>query len=254
MSEFQLEDCVRCDGKGYVIQPYYGEPMRLARHYGNGAYEVFVDQAHSPKKCGMCKGFLYVNKHGDSYKSQAIADRYIASGKARRCTHCDDNGMSWIVPAEQRCLACSDCGKQPVYDSASTIMPEMLDLTDYFPNGFLAEYVKDAVVIIDRQGGVLTVGESLLGLGTVWSSSDYGRTWEMNDDDIVKMIKNDIAEGHHQMIKLVDKKSRKLSRLIGIRLTRSGYGVYALEKEPDGYALPPTYYPLIDQPSTILER
>lgn len=252
--EFGVQLCDTCDGSGKHIYDYHGNPQKIANNYGSDEYPVYVDQAYDPTSCYVCDGLAYVKKNGCAYKSVAMRDRMIKSGSAKKCYHCDDNAMSWKIPSVQNCQNCSGTGFTIVYDSESLRIPDVIDIYDYIHESFRDGWVNDVEIIVDRAGGSLTWGEAYLGLGCIWSSSDYGKHWEMADEEVIASVRASMAESSFQLISLCDKQTRMLSRTVIIKLTHNGYSLIAAGKRNISASLPPAYYGIVDLPVDTANR
>ena len=253
--QFALQFCNGCDGAGKIESKYHGNPVNLSKTYGGSdEFPVFAERAHSPSTCRNCNGFVFAKKGGYPYKSQKIADSMNKQGKAAKCHHCDNDGLSWIVPAVVKCGACNGTGFQLAYDRESTIIPDIIDIYRHQPLEFTQEWAKDVEIVVSRAIGEMTWGQAMLGIGSIWSCKDYGRLWDSKHEDIIKVIREELIDNSYQLISICDKASRKIARVVEVRVHRNGYSVVALGKEYNDYALPPAYRSIIDEPVSVVNH
>ena len=85
----------------------------------------------------------------------------------------------------------------------------------------------------------MTWGESYLGLGSIWSTTDYGAAWEQTDAQVIARVKESLDTGSLQWTKIMDAE-RTITRRIVVKITRGGYSVIGSADTPMP-ALPPTY-------------
>lgn len=249
--QFSVKLCDTCNGSGKRIYDYHGNPSKIAKSYGDAEYIVFDDQAYDPEPCYVCHGMAYTRRNGIAYKSEAMKNRMLSNGSATKCHHCDNDGMMWKIPAIQKCHDCRAVGFVLVYDSESTIIPDVIDLYGYLDHDFSARWAEEVEIIVERTGKSLSWGESYLGLGSIWSSVDYGNHWEMTDDEVIVSIRQRLIESGFQLISLCDKTTRMLSRTVVVKLTANGYSLIAAGKTNDSYALPPAYNLIVDLPVDV---
>lgn len=252
--QFAVEFCDSCDGTGKSVADYHGNIQKIAKSYGDDEFPVYVDQAHSPYTCSVCKGYAVVNKNGYNYKTAAMAKRMADQGKAKKCWHCDDDGMTWRIPALQKCRECNGSGFELVYDSESTIIPHAIDIYKYPRRSFLKAWADDVKITVARQGGELSWGESYLGLGAIWTCTDYGAAAESSDAQVIDEVRDKLRMDSVQLISLCDKETRALAREVIVKVVANGYSVIAVGKKPGGYALPPTYHGIVDMPTSVVNR
>lgn len=168
---------------------------------------------------------------------------YVENGKLvlgrKDCWHCEQGTVS----TKEACKKCQGSGRGPrggrrtckpcygqghVYNSeVRSVCPychgqyqnaSQEDYTDALPNA-----IWDSLPFrVYRHNRSLTVNESLLGLGCVFSCQDYGRTFK--DDDNEKLIAEVCAHKHHQACKVVQDDGT-LADHIGIFVSTGGYSV-----------------------------
>ena len=145
--------------------------------------------------CPKCKG---TGKRGNGY-----------------CLNYGCHGGTMRKPSDTEWETCRKCG-------GTALQPETW--CDSAPQ----EAVADIPVRVERQNRGISMNESLLGLGCLWSCTDYGRAWDANDDDTLRdeIIKRLTTE-RTQAIKIVDRETGKLADEIVVVVSRGGYSLRA---------------------------
>ena len=137
-------------------------------------------------------------------------------GKARGCRNCYGSGRAWDHETRQ---PCSSCG-------GNYIGADREDFCDSAP----VDAVLSLPLSIVRIGRANTWNENYLGIGTLWSCTDYGRTAESDDDAILADIRGKLATDRTQATKIVhpyerDAQTATLVDSLVIVVTRNGYSV-----------------------------
>lgn len=247
--QFPVKFCEQCEGSGREIRDYHGNPLAIQKTYGSGDFEVFIDKAYDPTTCTVCNGYAVISKSSHSrYKSAANAKRMKDAGKSIKCFHCDDNGMTWKIPAVQKCWTCGGSGFKLVFDKDATVIPEVIDIYGYPTQDFRAAWVDNVEIIVNRTVGELSWGESFLGIGSIWSCTDYGEHWEMTDEEVINDIRSKLASDSYQLISICDKSTRQIAKIVEVKLRNQGYSLIAVGKKYNDHALPPTYMGIVDLP------
>lgn len=237
-----------------VIKNYYSKYDPTKFH----EYKVrldLLDKAQVVDPCWKCKGFGVLRKGGyNAYKSQAMADKGKAAKTAERCDICYGKGAFKYVHVEGDCISCSGTGVTPVWVDGNTHVHPDVDLYKY-ARDFYKEWAKNVTVVVVTDNK-WTWADAHLGLGSIVSCTDYGRMADLllseGEDAVKAKVIADFEEGRHggdQLIKIVDKETRRIANTLAIRVTRGGYSLHAVMIDGDevkqvdrtSYLLPPTY-------------
>lgn len=120
---------------------------------------------------------------------------------------------SWKPEHLQTCRKCNGAWENS----------EQEDYTDYMPKD-IWEGLEFRVIRHNRQ---LSGNEQLLGMGCVFSCSDYGRSKGKTDEEMIAEVK---ASSSHQACK-VCKEDGELCQYVGIFMANGGYSVRAVFDE-----------------------
>jgi hypothetical protein len=121
-------------------------------------------------------------------------------------------------------VPCSQCGG--AYERAA-----VETFTDSAPREAILTLAETLTVV--RQDRAGTWNEAYLGIGSLWSCSDYGRAWERPDEELVAEIRERLTTERVQACKIVqpyervDTDARLVDRLV-IVLHRDGYLIVAV--------------------------
>jgi hypothetical protein len=98
---------------------------------------------------------------------------------------------------------------------------------DYLPKDIL----ETIPLLLVRQDRGATFNESLLGLGCLWSSIDYGRAWKTPEDQFLTQVRQEIDKhGSVQACHVVDGQDQ-LPPAIGVFVHRDGYSLRAMTQD-----------------------
>jgi len=217
-----------------------------------GTQSVPHAAAGTTYSCVYCdgSGVRKARGHG-GYRTAAGAAKALRAGTGIRCDVCSGTGEC-VRPETTRCYECTDglvitsalpgaawpadCPRGVRYAMGSG---EVMDA--------YAAAVNVHVVAQNRPG---TWNESFLGIGSIVSTTDYGRMW----DALVKAASEDTLPAALDALR--DKAREHLSGTQWCKLTRAddtlatdlavvvhrnGYTVVAVNAKPDAVSLPPTY-------------
>lgn len=190
-------------------------------------------------RCFTCRGHRVVSGSTSSgYKTAENAERAIASRTAVACPFCK-TGWKRRIETLRTCFTCSGTGVQPVW-SGGDILPEWVGRTDNMSRASSAAFAADVKIVVDR-GHQLTWGESFLGLGSLWTTTDYGRGWESTDEAVIAGVRERLLTDRTQWCKVIDRDSRVIADTLVIGLSLNGYAVRAADVKQSRLMLPPTY-------------
>lgn len=127
-------------------------------------------------------------------------------GKVGGCKKCYGSGSEWNQEIRETCPHCKGD-----YKNAE---PETY--TDYMPKT-IWESLEFRVI----RGTGPNVLESLIGIGTVYTSTDYGRAWDSTDENIIAGVR---SSSSHQACKVCDEQGN-LCQYIAINVGKNGYTV-----------------------------
>lgn len=135
-----------------------------------------------------------------------------ARGGARKCQGgCYGDGQKW---SWEHPVTCTNC-------NGNYINFEDEDRCDYMPD----EIWQGLEFKVYRHNRPLTGNESLLGIGCVFSCTDYGDAWKANDD--AALIADVKSHTSHQATK-VTKEDGTICSHVGIFVSPGGYSVRAV--------------------------
>lgn len=207
----KIETCSTCSGTGDAPHP----------------------DAGVSRVCWACNGFGKRGRQG-AYKTAALARRY-----GRTCTVCDGTGVT-VWPDTTPCYDCSHSGTVVLDAHPGEVLPDAVGRCDSIPDAVSATLAAEWNVVVVREDRRQSWGEAFLGLGSVWSCTDYGTAWAATDDTVLaEKVRGELATGRVQWIKIITE-ARVIVPTIVVRLTRGGYSVVGAERDERG-SLPPTY-------------
>lgn len=145
-------------------------------------------------------------------------------GKIRGCRDCFDGS----VPDFVNVVPCSLCGGN--YKNFS-----METFCDTAPLAAIRE-LPISIVRADRGN---SFNENYLGVGTLWSCTDYGSRWGGDDSELLSEVWEQLGEDRVQAMKIVlpyerGAKVAKLATKLVITVTRDGYAVRAVSTQKVG--------------------
>lgn len=159
---------------------------------------------------------------------------------AERCYSCrGDTGTVVRVELSASCSDCSGTGALPMYGPGHTLS-ETWERCDNMGKAASAKFAETVRIVVDR-GASFTWGDSYLGLGSLWSCTDYGRAWEGTDEAVIAKIREQLTTGRTQWINVIDAGTRVMADTLVIGLSRNGYTVKAANVAQQLPMLPPTY-------------
>lgn len=174
-----------------------------------------------PRDCRVCQ----LQEPQGTMPTKASCPKCSGTGRGPRggvrgCKTCRGFGYEWDHDTRQTCGHCE--GRFEDFDTEGRC--------DYAPVEALAG-VDIQVVREDRPG---TWNEAHLGLGTIFSVTDYGRAREADDDYVVGKVRESFASRAEQAIKVADfdreavaGDSAAVVETIIITVHRNGYTVTA---------------------------
>jgi hypothetical protein len=226
--------CGKCLGTSQVAHPSAGEEHGCFRCNGNGVVKR-SDRYHG-------------------YKTPTTAATALRNGRGVQCSECSGTGRATFPMT----LHCYSCHEGAVVTSA---MPG--DSFADVPRSLRYEHARedaakryaDAVdirVIAQNRAG--TFNEAHLGIGSVVSVTDYGRTWDalatavrdggeeslnLAIDSLKAKVREESLDSF-QWIKVI-RADDTLAETIAVIVHRNGYVVQAVNAAPVNVSLPPAY-------------
>lgn len=169
----------------------------------------------------------------------------------KNCTGCGYSGRPGTESTPLPCSGCKGTGRGPrggvrgcrkcygsgkEYDHENRRQPCSVCRGDYvgfttenFCDNAPAEAIAALPLAVVRQYRDQSWNESYLGLGTVWSCTDYGTAWAGTDEDLVTRVASDLAKERVQATKIAvydrDSDVAYLADSLVIVLTQTGYSV-----------------------------
>lgn len=237
--------------------------VRIENHdQCHGTGRIPNDDAGEQTECRTCLGIGRIRQDGGAYKSAATAQ----TNRGRQCYMCQGKGYR-VVPADNPCYGgCSD-GKIVVEAHVGDVLPAEIDRTHSIPKPVAAMIAAELDIVVSAENRGSTWNEAHLGLGTLWSTTDYGTTWgrlqraalwdaghtpaakprpselALTIDSIREDIRGKIATEGTQWVKLIDRETRVVTDTVVVLVHRSGYTVMSRPSIESGNhaMLPPTY-------------
>lgn len=237
--------------------------VRIADHDRcNGTGRIPNDNAGEHRFCHACSGYGVLRADGGSYKSEQNA---LSARSPRTCYICQGNGYQ-IVPDDGPCYGGCTNGKIVVEAHVGDVLPVEIDRTGTIPKPVAATIAAALDIVVGAQNRDSTWNEAHLGLGALWSTTDYGRTWDrftaaakggMVDgsatttklheaiDAFREEVREKIATESTQWVKLIDRETRVIVDRVAVAVHRNGYTVVSQPSLDSGNhaMLPPTYTP-----------
>lgn len=166
---------------------------------------------YEAKRCWGCQG-------EGTYKVRRrcpLYGRTVNRLPDRRCPHCG-------ATAKHR-HDYLDTGTTRVCDDCHGNLEQMQTRYDTIP----VDILKGIPLKVFRSGRPPTWNESWLGVGCLWSTTDYGRSAQMDDEELVLHIKAHFERDTVQACHVVDK-ADCLPAYLGVFMSRGGYSVRAV--------------------------
>lgn len=242
----EFTECGKCHGNGEHVDSWLfpcnanGELLRKdPRHLENG-------ELGEIKPCFRCNGFRVISRNSNQgYKTLRNAQTAIASKKARKCDSCNGGGYQRSAEFMRSCYDCNGKGRIPNWVPGAQWDSEWGSATIRIPND--AEFAS-IPLIVDR-GRTMTWGESFLGLGSVYTITDYGDASKMDDSVLLAKVRKELAGRNPQFTSLLDSNKRMAAALI-VKVSTMGYSLIVPNSDDAAMrnALPPTYFPTVDRP------
>jgi hypothetical protein len=211
MSAAIIGPCETCQGEGKLARADAGEV----------------------RACFSCNGFRKCKRGYGAYKTQAQADRYGVP-----CRSCTDG--TWTAPDTN---PCHSCNYNPGIDIAvahpGDVLPDVIGRCASVPRAVAESLAAEWSIVPMWFDRGQTFGEAYLGLGSIYSVTDYGAAWSQDGDAIVERVRESLASDRIQWISIMDSE-RTITRTIVVRVTRGGYSVIGSADVPRPM-LPPTY-------------
>lgn len=213
----KISECTNCTGSGHVTHERAGEST----------------------KCFTCNGFGKSKDGGyGAYKSQAMANRH-----GKTCHTCKGKGI-YVYPDLDRCFSCSFYNPGIVVSEAheGDILPKEIGRCGNIPKNVAEQLVSEWKFVVVRNDKGLNWGESFLGLGSIYSVTDYGSAWKnSSDESLIEKVKDSLLTSSTQWVSVITENDRKIVSVIGIKLTPNGYSIVSLGSLASIPLLPPTY-------------
>lgn len=203
-----------------------------------GAGKIARADAGETRACFSCNGFLKTRgAYGSAYKTQAMADRHGVP-----CRSCKGTG-TWTAPDFDTCYSCHyNPGLDVAVIHPGDTLPEPIGRCSSVSREIAASLAAAWEIIPVRIDRGMTWGESYLGLGSIWSTTDYGAAWQQTDVEVVARVRESLGDtGSLQWVKIMNS-DRVITRRIAVKITRGGYSVIGSVDGPMPM-LPPTYTP-----------
>jgi len=154
-------------------------------------------------------------------------------GGARGCRMCHGFGKAYDQEHRSTCPKCHGAPQRV----------ELESWTDHAP----AEAVGAMQLRVARQDRDTSWNEQYLGLGCLWSSTDYGKAWDRTDIEVLSDVREQLLNGRTQASKLLaveydrDALTLPIVRGLVVVVSRNGYSVRPdtalaesrAEREPD---------------------
>lgn len=136
-------------------------------------------------------------------------------GKARGCRQCFGRGQEVDFASFEDCPVCHGAPERAKDETWCDTAPH--------------EAVQSIPVIVTREDRSGTFNEGYLGLGCLWSTTDYGTAWESPDQVTLVKVLSELATDRVQATNIVARGERSTTESLVdaliINITRSGYAV-----------------------------
>jgi len=225
--------CGQCGGTSRVAHPNAGEAHGCFRCNGHGVVKR-ADRYHG-------------------YKTPATAATAMRNGRGMTCPECEGTGRD-TFPMTLNCYACKE-GKIIIAampgDSFADVDRSLR--YEHARDDAAKAYAGAVTIVVQAQNRAGTWNEAHLGLGSIVSVTDYGRTWDAlataarsGEESLTLAIDNFKAKireeslNSFQWIKVI-RADDTLAETIAVIVHRNGYTVQAVNVAPERVSLPPTY-------------
>lgn len=251
--------CGTCEGKGKYPQGCEIVPMLPDLSSWDPAAlrpdtELDLTQDHTVKPCRYCNGVKgpdgrsyarYRNPSDDypqPYKSASTLKAAVTSGKARVCHRCRGLGVMAWLPVIRACYTCSGRGTRPTWNpDIDPVLPPEVSGNESPTQEFLNGWLRTATVLVVRENRGATWNELHLGLGSLYSLTDYGESWASSDEQVLAGVVESLRKSPPSFNKLTDRDTRRMGNLLLIRVTRMGCVPTIGDIKQVQPLLPPTY-------------
>jgi hypothetical protein len=190
--------------------------------------------------------------YGDPYKTLSTLKAAHTKGKATVCKRCAGVGQVVHAPVLRPCYRCDGAGKTLTWNAdVDPIAPEAADLCNGASPEFMADWLHTAQIVVVREDRGATWGEAHLGLGSMYSAVDYGRTRGWTDQQFADRVREELTTTcRPQLIKMTDTETRRVGNTLLITVRNDGYSVSVADVRRPRPMLPPTYTDaLLDGPA-----
>lgn len=239
----KIENNIRVVGANTDLSKY--SKLNLTRAVSYGEIDL------TPAICSSCKGDKYVKAHSAGrYKTPGALRTAQTKRTGEVCHLCDGFGQTITIGLESDCYDCSGNGLVPVYRPGAVFAkrpgykepkvsnPPLMVWSDC--DNLDRSVQKDfaARINITAYERDLNTAESLLGMGCLWSCTDYGTMYErlLNTSkgfatilsEIEAEIRVKLAADRTQWCKIIHPDSNVMTSTIGIQIGRNGYAIKAM--------------------------
>lgn len=246
--------CTACQGTRQDPNASHGVPMLPDGSSWDPAAlpaDLTIDTSrdHSIVKCWRCTGlkgpdgrtYARAGYHG-AYKNTAALKAAVTRGTAVLCGQCAGTGQVCLLPYVKACYSCSGVGAFPVWDpDVDPILPPQTGICDHAPTEFIAAWLESCRIEVVRLDRGQTFNEAYLGLGTLWSTTDYGDAARTPDAELIAKVREQMLTSRIQFITITDRETRRVATHLVITVTRNGYAPRVIDKGQTRPLLPPTY-------------
>ena len=254
----QTVDCDTCNGRGWNPDerslPGFETVDELIEYVavkGHGKYGIRgidgVENIGALTNCTYCNGFgVLSNRTHSKYKSQAMADRYRGTKAAMKCYMCLGKTKLRNCKVMAGCYQCDSTGSVYAFEfpaDFNTELPADFNGTDRWHKPSYDSYVQNVRIVAKWSAQGVTWNEYNLGLGCVYSSTDYGKMWDLKENALVETtVRGKLLDDKgHQMCKFI--KNNKFSDELWVVVKHNGYSVIVPDKPVSMAGIPPTYTP-----------
>lgn len=220
----------------------------------NGTGTIPSENAGQQRLCTACGGYGRMRVDGETYKKAP------AHNQGRQCYMCDGKGHL-VIPDAYPCYGGCSNGKIVAEAHVGDVLPDGIGRTASIPRPVMAALAAELTIVVGAANRGGTWNEAHLGLGTLWSTTDYGRTWDrlvkaaqedIGTDPRVHLpavidafreeIRADLTRESTQWVKLLED-DRTITGTVAVQVHRDGYTVISRPSIESGNraVLPPTY-------------
>lgn len=232
MTMIQTATCTECSGTQRVPHPGAGTTYECIYCAGSGVQKL--------------------RGHG-GYKTAAGARKALANKTGRVCVDCHGSGQC-VRPETTRCYSCHDglvITRAMPGDAWAADVPRGVRYGS-MRDEVAAEYSAAVRVVVRAENRPGTWNEAYLGLGSIVSSTDYGRAWDAlataarAGTDALEAAMEALREKGREALRgtqyvKITRADDTLAETILVTLHRNGYIVQAVNARAENVALPPTY-------------